>query len=60
MINFSWLIKQEGHQPRQIISPNLNIGGYIKQNASDGNANVCINGRKITKKELWMLQVRIL
>lgn len=49
--------KQEGQQPCQIISPQLDVGGNIEQNASNGNTNVQINGREITIKELWMLKV---
>lgn len=53
-------MKQEGEKPSQIISAELDIGASIQQNASNGNTNVLINGREITKTELWMLQVRVL
>ncbi|XP_052288505.1 uncharacterized protein LOC102623343 isoform X4 [Citrus sinensis] len=46
-----------GHGPCQIISPQLNVGGQIMRNASNGNTNVVINNRKITRKELWMLKL---
>ncbi|GAB4837948.1 Extra-large guanine nucleotide-binding protein 2 [Ancistrocladus abbreviatus] len=47
---------KEGHKPSQIISPNLNIGASIKQDASNGDTNLLINGREISKAELLMLQ----
>ncbi|KAK6121390.1 hypothetical protein DH2020_044872 [Rehmannia glutinosa] len=49
-------IKQEGEKPCQIISPQLAIGYQIRQDASNGDTNVMINNREITKAELWMLQ----
>ncbi|XWS67506.1 hypothetical protein CRYUN_Cryun04dG0012400 [Craigia yunnanensis] len=48
---------KEGHGPCQIITAQLNVGGHIKANASNGNAKILINNREITKKELWMLQL---
>ncbi|XVE48624.1 hypothetical protein DITRI_Ditri01bG0016500 [Diplodiscus trichospermus] len=48
---------KEGHGPCQIITAQLNVGGHIKANASNGNAKIVINNREITKKELRMLQL---
>ncbi|XVE94109.1 hypothetical protein REPUB_Repub01dG0252900 [Reevesia pubescens] len=48
---------KEGHEPCQIITAQLNVGGHIKANASNGNGKILINNREITKKELWMLKL---
>ncbi|KAH9656475.1 Extra-large guanine nucleotide-binding protein 1 [Citrus sinensis] len=48
---------EEGHRPCQIISPQMNVGGQIMKNASNGNTNVMINNREITRRELWMLKL---
>ncbi|KAF8110389.1 hypothetical protein N665_0085s0114 [Sinapis alba] len=47
-----------GEKPCHIISPNMNIGGsHIKKEASNGDTEICINNREITKAELMMLKM---
>ncbi|CAA0830914.1 Extra-large guanine nucleotide-binding protein 1 [Striga hermonthica] len=47
---------KEGEKPSQIISPQLALGFQIRRDASNGDTNVMVNNREITKHELWMLQ----
>ncbi|KAJ1440324.1 P-loop containing nucleoside triphosphate hydrolase [Sesbania bispinosa] len=48
---------KEGQPPCQIISPRLDVGGRLQKNASNGNTNVTINDREITKRELLILKM---
>jgi len=54
------LFNQIGEKPSQIISPNNSIGGYISEKVSNGDTEIYINGREITKPELTMLKVLLL
>ncbi|KAI6701255.1 hypothetical protein NL676_015579 [Syzygium grande] len=47
---------KEGQKPCQIISAQLNVGVYIKKEASNGNTDILINNRETTKEEVWMLK----
>ncbi|KAH6791929.1 hypothetical protein C2S52_002406 [Perilla frutescens var. hirtella] len=47
---------KEGEKPCQLITPHLGVGDRIRQGASNGDTNVLINGREITKAELWVLR----
>ncbi|KAF8090482.1 hypothetical protein N665_0475s0017 [Sinapis alba] len=47
-----------GEKPCQIISPNMNIGGSaMMEHASNGDTEIFINSREITKTELMMLKM---
>lgn len=52
-----FVVSQEGQKPSSIISAHLNVGSPIQPDASNGNTQVFVNGREITKVELRMLQV---
>ncbi|KAK7308550.1 hypothetical protein VNO77_42164 [Canavalia gladiata] len=48
---------KEGQPPSEIISPQLDVGGRLQKNASNGNTKVTINDRVVTKKELLVLKL---
>ncbi|PKI58828.1 hypothetical protein CRG98_020818 [Punica granatum] len=51
---------KEGQKPCDIITAQLNsIGGQLQRNASNGNTNILINRREITREEVWMLKIKM-
>lgn len=46
----------EGEKTYGVILPNLPLGGPIKENASNGNTGVFINGRNLPQEDLTILQ----
>jgi len=54
--SFSGAWGLQGKATSGIMLANLNLGGKLKSNASNGNTGVFVNGRELPKSELYAMQ----